>query len=123
MTRSSGFTLVEVLVALVVLVLGVLAAARSVGLSVDTTETVRLKLLADWVAENRLEEHRARRDWLQPGSSEGEQVQDGERMHWREQVSETPNVRFRRLQVLVSRAGVAGETLATLDGMLMREAP
>ena len=123
MVRLRGFTLVEVLVALAVLALAIAAAVRSNAMSIATAQTVRLKLLSDWVAENRLEEHRARRDWLVVGETEGDTEQDGEALRWRETVSETPNPRFRRLQVRVYQASRPGEVLTQFDGFLLRTGP
>ncbi len=121
--RASGFTLLEVLVALAVLALAVTAAVRSNALGLTTAETVRLKLLADWVAENRLEEHRARRDWLALGVSEGVTRQGGESLGWRESVTETPNPRFRRVEVQVFRDGAQREGLTRLEGFVVRTDP
>ncbi len=66
-----GFTLVEVLVALAIVSIALLAALRAAGQGTNAAGELRLRLLAGWVAENRLAEHRARGDWLPLGIQRG----------------------------------------------------
>ena len=61
-----GFTLVEVLVALAIVSIALMAALRASGQATNASGELRLRLFAGWVAENRLAEHRARQDWLPP---------------------------------------------------------
>src|SRR4051812_50040135 len=58
--RPGGFTLVEVLVALAIMSIALLAALRAAAQGTGAVSELRLRLLAGWVAENRLAEHRAR---------------------------------------------------------------
>lgn len=100
-----GFTLVEALVALVILAVALAAALRSGELGAQGTEAVRLRLLADWVAADRLAELRARRLWPGLGVSEGSVRQAGLGFTWRQTVAATPNPFFRRIAVQVRREG------------------
>lgn len=115
-----GFTLVEVLVALAILAVALAAASRAAALMADSSVVLRERLLAGWVAQNRLAELRARRAWPSPGRSEGEAEQAGLRLLWRETVSPTPNVAFRRVEISVVAAGHEGTVLAQLTGYLVR---
>jgi general secretion pathway protein I len=119
---ASGFTLLEVLVALTVLSLSLMAALRASGNIARDIGELRQRQLADWVAENRLEEHRARRNWLNVGSHHGEAKQGGEHFRWEENVSGTPNSRFRRVEIRVRAAAQAENDapLAKLVGFLAR---
>ncbi|MNC92357.1 putative type II secretion system protein I precursor [compost metagenome] len=60
--RQAGFTLIEVLVALAIVSIALLAALRAAGQGTTHAGDLRARLLAGWVAENRLAEHRARGD-------------------------------------------------------------
>lgn len=118
--RSRGFTLVEVLVALVILAVALAAASRASAMMADSSTALRERLLASWVAQNRLAELQARRAWLDAGTHEGEVEQAGMKMIWRETVSTTPNRAFRRIEIRVGAAGRVDHALASLTGYLVR---
>jgi general secretion pathway protein I len=121
-----GFTLVEVLVALAIISVALLAALRAAGQATNAVDELRLRLFAGWVAENRLAEHRARGDWLALGIGRGSQSQGGVDFAWREEVIATPNPAFRRVDVFVSApATPSGEAraLARLTGFVVRPPP
>jgi general secretion pathway protein I len=116
--RSAGFTLVEVLVALAVVSIALLAALRAAGQGASSLEDLRSRVLAGWIAENRLAEHRGRGDWMPPGVQRGSATQAGLEFTWREEVTATPSPSFRRLDIFVSAAPDASHSLARLTGFL-----
>ena len=112
----AGFTLLEVLVALAIVGVALAAAVRASGVSVDSAGQVRERLLATWVAQNRLAELGARRQFPALGTRSGSEQQAGRNFTWEETVGTTPNADFRRVEIRV-RAG--GEHIAaTLVGYL-----
>ena len=121
--RSAGFTLVEVLVALAVVSIALLAALRAAGQATTTAGELRTRLFAGWVAQNRLAEHRARGDWLPLGIQRGEANEGGATFAWREEVIATPNPTFRRLDIFISLAPGDERTLAHLAGFVVNPPP
>lgn len=121
--RMRGFTLVEVLVALAIVSIALMAALRAAGQGTAAAGELRQRLLAGWVAENRLAEHRARGDWLALGIARGVQSQGGAEFAWREEVIATPNRAFRRVDVFVSTPAADAYTLAHLTGFVVQPPP
>lgn len=120
--RGNGFTLVEVLVALAIISIALLAAMRVAGGGTNSVGELRARLLAGWVAENILAEQRARGDWPQAGILTGTQRQGGAEFSWREEVIATPNAAFRRVDIRVYAAPGDAHVLARLTGFVVRPA-
>jgi len=116
---TAGFTLVEVLVALAIVAIALMAALRAAGQATNAAGELRLRLLAGWVAENRLAEHHARGDWPALGIGRGAQGQGGVEFAWREEVIATPNPAFRRVDVIVSVPAEESHALARLTGFVV----
>lgn len=119
----SGFTLVEVLVALAIVAIALLAALRTAGLGTSNAGELRSRLLAGWVAENLLAEHRARGDWLPLGIKRGKERQGGSEFAWREEVIPTPNPVFRRVDVFVFTPAEETHPLSHLTGFVIQPRP
>ena len=121
-SAASGFTLLEIMVALAILALALMAALRAGAAATQNTGEIRLRQLADWVALDRLEEHRARRDWLPVGMVSGETLQGNQRFRWEEKIGGTPNAQFRRIEISVQavESGDPGHALARVTGFLIK---
>jgi general secretion pathway protein I len=115
-----GFTLIEVLVALAILAVALAAAIRSASLAADGTIEVRERLLATFVAQNRLAEYAARTLWPDVGTRSGSADQGGLAFTWRETVTATPNPRFRRIEVRVFAERSPDRAVAVLTGFATR---
>jgi general secretion pathway protein I len=118
MSRSSGFTLIEVLIALTIVAIGLGAALRASSLGSDGVTVYRRMLLAGWVAENQAAERAARRDWPGTGASNQETTLGGERFVLREQIKATANPRFRRVDIEVVSPAEPGHVLRHLTVFL-----
>jgi len=114
--KHGGFTLIEVLVALAIISIALLASLRVAGGGTNSVGELRSRLLAGWVAENILAEQRARGIWLPPGTQRGLTRQGGIDFVWREEVVATPNALFRRADVRVFAAQDETHALAHLVG-------
>lgn len=114
--KSAGFTLIEVLVALAIVSIALLAALRVAGQGTVNAADLRSRLLAGWVAENLLAEHQARGDWLPLGIENGTDHQGGIAFTWRQEVVATAHPAFRRVEVRVFAVGQDARALAHLTG-------
>src|SRR5512143_237696 len=106
--KPRGFTLLEVLVALVIIGVALAASMRGAMSLTSTAEYSREKLLALLTAENRLLELRLARDRLEPGEEVLDCEQGGIAFICSQAVKPTPNPFFRRVEVRVFRSDEAG---------------
>lgn len=98
-----GISLLEVLVALLVLSIGLIAAVRATGLTASNALRLRTQMCADWVGQNRLELHHARADWLDTGIQASQtELQCGLEFVVSEVVGDTPSPLARKVDVHVS---------------------
>ncbi len=111
-TRQRGFTLIEVLTALVIVSLVLAAAMRAGGTMIVTQDALRRATLAGWSAENRLAEARLARTFPAVGVSESPCPQIDIAMVCVLEVRTTPNPAMRRLDVRVYEAADRNRRLA-----------
>ena len=117
---NKGFTLLEVLVALAILAITMAAVSRTASSSIHHVDALRARVIADWVAQNRLAQHQARNDWPMPGILQGKEEQAGQSYPWQEEVIATPNPTMRRIVVSVYAPNDAKHTLRELTGFLVQ---
>lgn len=121
MKKQQGLSLLETLVALMLLSIALTAAFRAIGIASGQTGEIHDRLLAEWIAQDRFAEHRAMNHWLPTGVSEGEVEQANTLFRFREEVNSTPNALFRRIDVFVYRADT-GDRVAAMTGYLSHAA-
>lgn len=112
----SGFTLVEILVALAIASVALLACMRALGVAANGTEAVHQRSLALLAAENRLAELRLSRAFPPAGRSAHECPQGPLKLTCEQTVQNTANAGFR--QVTIRVRGTGGSVLAELSGLL-----
>ena len=112
--RTHGFTLLEVLVALVIVgtVLG--ASLRAVASLAQNSSGLRATMMANWSAENRLSQIRLGKEWPQIGERTFPCPQGELNLLCEEHVLSTPNPSFRRVEVFVFDASDLQRRLAKL---------
>lgn len=115
--RAGGFTLIEILVALFVTGIALAAGMRALGVATQASDSLAPRLAAQWSADNDLAELRLRRIWPDVGERSFDCSQGTFTFECREQVSDTPNPAFRRVQVDVTIPGDA-TVLATSVSLL-----
>lgn len=115
-----GFTLLEVLVALAILSVTMAAVGRAASSGIQHAEAMRVRVLADWVAQNRLALRAARGEWLSVGVQNGEEEQAGKHFIWREEIIATPNPTLRRIVVNVYATGNTDDPLRQMTSYLVQ---
>jgi general secretion pathway protein I len=98
----AGFTLLEVLVALVIVGVALGASLRAVGSLTQNSDHLRSAMMATWSAENRLSQIRLSTTWPDVGTSNFPCPQDDLPLVCYQSVFATPNPSFRRVEVSVS---------------------
>ena len=114
--RERGFTLLEVLVALVVLALALLALSRTAASQVNSFGALRERTLAGWLADDVLAQTRLASAFPPIGKSDGRRRFGGRDWRYDVVVQATPVTSVRRVDVHVYAASNADAPLAELAG-------
>lgn len=115
--KNRGFTLIEVLVALVIVAISLAAGVKAAGALTDNAARLQTVSAAQWCAENQLSELRLSRQFPSIGDAQFSCDQLGEKFSGRLVVRSTPNPNFRRVDANISDAnGQQQLSLSTVMG-------
>jgi general secretion pathway protein I len=103
--RRTGFTLIEVLVALAITAIALVAGLRATAALTDNADRQGAVLLAQLCAENKLIELRLARQLPAVGDFSSDCTQAGRTLQVTQTVRSTPNPNFRRVDAAVSENG------------------
>ena len=115
-TDWRGFTLIEVLVALGIVAVTLLAGLKATGALSHNAQRQTLAMLGQICAENELGRLRLLRQLPNIGSSQAECPQGAQNLRVELQVQATPNPNFRRVDARVSHQDVPVLQLSTIMG-------
>ena len=119
--RARGFTLLEVLVALVIVGTALGASLRAVGSLAQNSSGLRAAMMATWSAENRLVQVRLSKDFPEIGKQSFECPQGDMRLICQEEVLASPNPRLRRVEVSVYDSANPERRIIKLVQLVLRE--
>ena len=121
--RVTGFTLIEVMVALVIVALGMMAVHTQLNRYVAAAAYVEQKTLASWIATNKLTELAIGPTWPELGDSDEDL--EFARQQWRceIEVSETEVPNLRRVDVAVRLLTDPGRVVHRVSALIEPPAP
>lgn len=115
---AGGFTLIEAVVALVIVSLGMMAVYMQLTQYSATAIYIEEKTLASWIATNRLTELSVQPTWPELGDEEDELEFAGRQWHLLLEVAETDVPNLRRADVSVSLADSPERTIHTVSALI-----
>ena len=105
MVKLRGFTLLEVMIALLVITLGMAAVINTTSESGWKSTQLKQKTIATWVGQNQIVKYRANRIWGSAKSQSGKVEMANIEWVWRMKISGTDDPSLRRLEVEVTIEG------------------
>ncbi|HEX8612510.1 MAG TPA: type II secretion system minor pseudopilin GspI [Telluria sp.] len=119
--RQLGFTLLEVLVALVIIGTALGASLRAVGSLTSNSAGLRAAMMATWSAENRLVQIRLAKEYPAIGKNSYECPQGDLKLLCQEEVLASPNPRLRRVEVSVFDSASPERRIIKLVQLVLNE--
>ena len=99
MRRLTAFTLLEVMVALLIVAITMGAIVDSGGSSARNTAHLTQKTIASWIAQNQVSLYRAKKTWNDASNVTGEVDMADASWQWKMKISKTDDPLLRRIDV------------------------
>ncbi len=115
---THGFTLLEVLIALAVLAIGMIAVIGTAGSSTRTAAELKSETFAHWVAMNELSSLRLTAGWPDTGTQKGHAEMAGQRWNWKAEIKTTSDPDLLRVDIDVSNAASPDAVVTSLTGFI-----
>ena len=115
--RERGFTLIEVMVALVIVALSLGAITAAVSQMASAAITMQERTYASWIGHNKITELRLANVLPEVSESDGDLTYAGREWLWTATISETGVENLFRVDVLVSLAA-SGAAIRTVTGFI-----
>jgi len=104
-SRKRGFTLIEVMVALLVIALSLFAIFKSTSAVTWHASFLKEKTIANWVAQNQIALYRSKKTWGSVSNTSGQVNMADVEWDWKMHIAKTDNPNVRKLDVEVFRDG------------------
>lgn len=120
---SAGFTLLEAMVALVIVSLGMMAVNTQLNRYAAASVYAEEKTLASWIATNKITELSVAGTWPELGDSDEEVDFAGRLWQCRVEIDETPVENLRRVDVSIALADDPERVVHKVSGLVEPPAP
>ena len=114
-----GFTLIEVMVALVIIATALAATVKVVGNATSNASYLVDTSFAQWVALNELEKIKIEGKWIGAGESSGSTKMADRNWYWQRKVKTTPDKDVNRIEMSVSN-NKDDSSLVTVTGFISK---
>jgi general secretion pathway protein I len=119
-TRCTGFTLLEVLVALTIIALSLGALISTSGSQAGSAGYLKQKTIAHWIAMNEITQLQVEQAFPGKGDTNGSTVMAGIEWYWTRTVKETEDENSRQVELKVYLDEDRESSLTRLIGYLSR---
>ena len=119
---ARGFTLVEVMVALAIIAIALTAVAAKMGRMADTSNAMRERTYASWIAQNKITEMRLANVLPEVSSTSGEIDFANTNWEWRAVVSESGIENLYRVDVTITYPGT-DDVIRSVTGFIGEPSP
>ncbi|MCK5727287.1 MAG: type II secretion system minor pseudopilin GspI [Thiotrichaceae bacterium] len=116
--NNQGFTLLEVLVALMIIAVSLGAVVATVGAVSRTEARLQTQTFARWVAMNQLAKLEIEHAWPAVGSSTGKEKMAKQEWSWSQKTVSTTDKNLRRVEVSVWLKGQEKKGVITVTGFV-----
>ncbi|MGH8271687.1 MAG: type II secretion system minor pseudopilin GspI [Gammaproteobacteria bacterium] len=120
---SRGFTLIEVLVALAVIAIGLLAVLAVASQGTRISSELQQRNFANWVAQNEIARLHLDPKWPKLGDSNDDVEMASQKWHWEATVEKTQDPDLRRVTITVSLASQPDQSVTKMIAFIGRPPP
>ena len=100
-SNQSGFTLLEVMIALLVVAVALGGAVKVIGNAANNSTRMNNKTFANWVALNQIAKLRIGKEWPKFGEQKGDSEMAGRKWAWSQKSIKTDDDNIRRIEMSV----------------------
>jgi general secretion pathway protein I len=99
---NKGFTLIEVMIALSVVAIGLMATLKAINQEISGSSITQNKMIALWLLQNKMTEIRLNSALPNIGSNQGNQMLLNQTWQWQTNTKATANEKIRKVEVSIS---------------------
>lgn len=97
-----GFTLIEVMIALSVVAIGLMATLKAINEEINSAMITRNKMMALWVLENKISEIRINPLPPEISVNQGKEILMNQTWYWQTNTAATANIKIRKIDISIS---------------------